>query len=155
MNKFITFFAIVSLVLLVGCGGGGISMPSKQTSGAVLGGVAGGVAGSQIGKGKGRDIAMVAGALLGAALGGVVGSSMDKTDLIYTQQSLETSQTNSPVSWTNPDSQAKYTVTPTSNFQNLKGQNCRDYTTVAIIDGKREELQGSACRQADGSWKAQ
>ena len=155
MNKFITLFAIVSLFFLVGCQGTGMTMPSKQTSGAVLGGVAGGIAGSQIGKGKGRDIAMVAGALLGAALGGAVGGSMDRTDLMYTQQTLEDTQTGTPASWTNPDTKSQYTVTPTRTFNNFQGQNCREYTTVAIIDGKREEMQGTACRQDDGSWKAQ
>jgi len=150
MNKLITFFSIVSLFLLIGCNP---SMPSKQTSGAAIGGIAGGIAGSQIGKGKGRDVAMIAGALLGAALGGAVGNSMDQTDVIKTQQALETAPDSSSVNWNNPNANS-YQVTPTSTFQNAQGQNCRDYTTVAIIEGKREEMQGTACRQADGSWKA-
>lgn len=130
------------------------TMPSKQTSGAVLGGIAGGIAGSQIGKGQGRDVAMVAGVLLGAALGSAVGSSMDTSDAMNTQRALENTETGRSVAWTNPDSRTQYTVTPTNTFENKYGQNCRNYTTVAIINGKRENLHGTACRQSDGSWKA-
>ena len=149
--KVIGFFAALSLVLM-GCQQA--TMPSKQGTGTVLGGVAGAVAGSQVGKGKGRDVAMVVGTLLGAALGGAIGNTMDQMDVMQTQTTLEGTQTGQSASWTNPDTQAEYTVTPTRTFQNIQGQNCRDYTTVAMIDGKREELHGTACRQPDGSWKA-
>jgi len=149
--KILCFFAALSFVLM-GCQQA--SMPSKQGIGAVLGGGAGAIAGSQVGKGKGRDVAMVVGTLLGAALGGAIGNTMDQMDVVQTQRSLEGTQTGQSVSWTNPDSEAQYTVTPTRTFQNIQGQNCRDYTTIAMIDGKREELRGTACRQPDGSWKA-
>jgi surface antigen len=145
--KFIHAILIINL-FLVACGGG---MPSKQTTGALIGGLGGGIAGSQIGSGRGRDVAMVVGTLLGAAVGGAIGSSMDQTDVLRTQNALNTGQT---VTWQNPDTQAQYTVTPTRTFKNNFSQNCRDYTTVAIINGKREELHGTACLQADGTWKA-
>ena len=153
MNKFITFFAAVSLFLLVGCGGGGMTMPSKQAMGAGLGGVAGGIAGSQIGSGTGRTVAIVAGTLLGAALGSAIGSSMDQTDHINTQQALQTQHTGTPTSWTNPDTNSHYTVTPISTFKNAQNQDCREYTTVAIIDGAKEEMTGTACLDKDGNWK--
>ncbi|EDN67888.1 17 kDa surface antigen precursor [Beggiatoa sp. PS] len=148
--KVIGFFAALSLVLM-GCQQG--SMPSKQTSGAVLGGVTGGIVGSQLGKGKGNQIAIVAGTLLGAALGGMVGNSMDQTDALSMQRALNTNNpTGQPVSWNNPNTNAQYQVTPTSTFQNTQNQTCREYTTVGVIDGKREEIHGTACQQADGTW---
>jgi surface antigen len=148
--KVISFLAAASLALAA-CEA---SMPSKQSSGAVLGGVAGGIAGSQIGSGKGRDVAMVVGTLLGAALGGVVGNSMDKTDALTTQQALSTQQTGKTKVWTNPDTQAQYSVTPTRTYEN-NGQDCRDFTTTVITaDGKEESVDGKACRQANGEWKA-
>jgi len=149
--KLIHFILVISL-FLVACGSE--MMPSKQTTGAVIGGLGGGIAGSQIGKGRGRDVAMVVGTLLGAAIGGSIGSSMDQTDVLRTQQALTYNRTGQQVSWQNPDTQAQYTVTPTNTFRNNSGQDCRSYTTVAVIEGKREELHGTACRQSDGSWKA-
>lgn len=149
--KFIHTILIISL-FLVGCVGG--TMPSKQTTGAVIGGLGGGIAGSQIGSGKGRDIAMVVGTLLGAAVGGAIGSSMDQTDVLRTQNALNYNRTGQANAWKNPDTQAQYTVTPTRTFKDNFGQDCRDYTTVAIINGRREELHGTACRQPDGTWKA-
>ena len=148
-TKIISFLMVTSFAL-VACQG---SMPSKQTSGAVLGGVAGGVAGTQIGKGRGRDVAIVTGTLLGAALGGVIGSSMDTTDQLAAERALEDSPTGQSVSWTNPDTSAKYTMTPTRTFSNSNGQDCREFTTVAIIEGKKEEISGKACREPDGTWK--
>ncbi|BAP55052.1 17 kDa surface antigen precursor [Thioploca ingrica] len=149
--KLIHSILIINL-FLVACGSE--MMPSKQTTGAVIGGLGGGIAGSQIGKGRGRDVAMVVGTLLGAALGGSIGSSMDQTDVLRTQQALSYNRTGQQVSWQNPDTQAQYTVTPTNTFRNNSGQDCRSYTTVAVIEGKREELHGTACRQPDGTWKA-
>ena len=31
---------------------------------------------------------------------------------------------------------------------------CRNYSSEAIIDGKRQTVHGTACRQTDGSWKS-
>lgn len=146
------YFILIMSLFLVACGSE--MMPSKQTTGAVIGGLGGGIAGSQIGSGRGRDVAMVVGTLLGAAIGGAIGSSMDQTDVLRTQQALNYNRTGQPVSWQNPDTQAQYTVTPTRTFRDNVGQDCRNYTTVAIIDGRREELHGTACRQPDGTWKA-
>ncbi|WP_069469989.1 RT0821/Lpp0805 family surface protein [Candidatus Marithrix sp. Canyon 246] len=149
--KLISFLAVVSM-FLVACNG---SMPSKQVIGGGLGGVLGGVAGSQIGGGTGKTVAIVAGTLLGAALGGAIGGSMDQTDLYKTQGALNNTATGQTVAWTNPDNNNEYKVTPTDTYKSNSGQDCRDYTTVGIIGGQREVIKGSACRQADGSWKSQ
>jgi surface antigen len=149
--KLISFLAVVSM-FLVACNA---QMPSKQVIGGGLGGVLGGIAGSQIGGGKGKTVAIVAGTLLGAALGGAIGGSMDQTDLYQTQGALTNTLPGRTVSWINPKTQNQYEVTPNRNFKNDSGQDCRDYTTVGIIGGEREVIKGTACRQADGSWKSQ
>jgi len=140
---------MLSGLILAGCQ----NMPSKQTSGAVLGGLAGGALGSQVGKGKGRDAAMIVGTLVGAALGGSIGASMDQTDTWKTQQALEQQPTGETVAWVNPDSGNQYKVTPTRTYETGAGRPCREFKTVAIIDGQREEIYGEACRKADGSWE--
>lgn len=147
--KVISFFTIVSL-LLVACE----QNPNKQTAGAVLGGIAGGALGSQVGGGRGRDIAMIAGTILGAAIGGAVGASMDRSDAQQAQSVFESRKDNETVGWTNPNTNTQYEVTPTRTYQTSAGTYCREFSTTAVIDGERETVYGTACRQPDGSWQS-
>jgi len=149
--KVITLVVITSL-FLIGCQTpGGLS---KQTGGAVLGGALGGLAGSQVGGGRGRTAATIGGTILGAMLGGAVGASMDETDRMKTTYALENNPTNQSTSWRNPDNNASYTVTPVRTYQGNDGSNCREYSTVGVINGKKETIVGNACRQPDGSWRS-
>jgi uncharacterized caspase-like protein/surface antigen len=140
--------------ILDGAAGAVVGSRFGKGTGRVGGGAAGAVIGSRFGKGTGRDIAIVIGAVEGALLGGMIGESMDANDQVRTQQALNNTAIGQSLAWTNPDTQSQYEVTPVSTFNNKYGQNCRKYTIVAIIKGKRETLHGTACRQADGTWKA-
>lgn len=138
-----------------------VSLPScaadqrqKEQAGMVIGGVLGGVLGTQIGQGRGRDIAIIAGVLAGAAIGGSVGRTMDEVDRMKMAQTLEGVRTGVSSTWVNPDTGAQYAVTPTRTYETAGGP-CREFTTEAVIGGKREKVYGTACRQADGSWKVQ
>lgn len=126
----------------------------QEQAGMVIGGILGGAVGSQVGKGSGRTVAIVAGTLAGAAIGGSVGRTMDATDRLKTAQTLETVRTGVPSSWQNPDTGNQYTVVPTRTYEASAGP-CREYTVDAVIGGKKEKVYGTACRQADGSWKVQ
>ncbi len=136
--------------LLAGC-----TQATNKNTGTVVGGALGGLACSAFGKGDGRVAAAVAGALVGAFVGSSVGESMDELDRLKAARALESAPTGSPVAWTNPDSGSRYEVTPTRTYYEDARTPCRDYTTQAWIDGKRETLKGTACRQADGSWRTQ
>lgn len=140
--------ALIFSLTLMGC------QTTKENSGQVMGGILGGVLGAQVGKGKGRTAAIIAGTLLGAYIGGNIGRSMDEQDRRQAHNALEYNKSYQPSSWKNPDSGNEYTVTPTRTYQSAGGGNCRDYETVAVIDGKKETLHGKACRQPDGNWKA-
>jgi surface antigen len=146
--KKVTCILLALSVFATGC----TSAPSKQTTGAVVGGIAGGALGSQLGGGTGNKIAIVAGTLLGAALGGAIGGSMDKADETYAQSALESSLDNEPVQWVNPNTQNQYTVTPTKTYTS-NGTPCREFSTTAVIDGQKETVYGTACRQSDGTWQ--
>lgn len=128
--------------------------PSKQDQGVLIGAVAGGLLGNQVGGGSGRVIATMVGAVAGAAIGGSIGKSMDETDRLKTAYAFENVQTGVPTTWVNPDTQNRYTVTPTRTFDTAQGP-CREYTMDAVIGGKTQEIYGTACRQPDGSWKIQ
>ena len=45
-----------------------------------------------------------------------------------------------------------YTVVPTRTYDSPSGP-CREYTVDAVIGGRLEKVVGTACRQADGSWR--
>ena len=139
----------VSVILLVaGCA----TPPNKEQSGMLIGGALGGILGSHIGGGSGKTAAIIVGTLAGAAIGGSVGHSMDETDRLKAASTLETARTGVPSEWRNPDTGNEYTITPTRTYQTSEGP-CREYTMDATIGGNKEQIYGTACRQADGSWK--
>ncbi len=143
-------FPLLAALTVPGCGTYG----PHEGAGSVIGGVLGGVLGAQVGKGHGRTVAIIAGALAGAAIGGSVGQHMDESDRAKVAQTLEGVRTGVPVAWSNPDTRVQYSVTPTRTYETSAGP-CREFTTEAIIGGKREKVYGTACRQPDGSWKVQ
>ncbi len=137
---------VLALTLSVGC------TTTQEQSGAVLGGVAGAAAGSAVGKGTGRTVAIILGALLGTTVGANIGRHMDAQDRIRTAEAMEYNPTGRPSTWRNPDTQTSYTVTPTRTFDAASGP-CREFTMDAEVGGKPQQVYGTACRQADGSWK--
>lgn len=142
----------LSALLIVGLALGGCNV-TKQQTGQVVGAVAGGALGSRFGQGSGKTAAIIAGTIAGAYLGGYLGRQMDENDRQRTYNALEYNHSNQSSSWTNPDSGYDYSVTPTRTYETSAGP-CRDYTTEAYIDGRRESVHGTACRDADGRWYA-
>lgn len=139
------------------CCGLGISgcavPPTQEQTGMVIGGALGGILGSQIGGGHGRTAATVIGTLFGASVGGAVGRSMDDSDRLKVAHSLETVRTGIPSQWRNPDTGNQYSVVPTRTYEDA-GTPCREFTINGNVGGKREKIYGTACRQADGSWRS-
>ena len=126
--------------------------PSKQDQGMLIGAIAGGILGHQVGGGSGQVLATMVGTVAGAAIGGSIGRTMDDYDRMNTSAALENVRTGVPSAWVNPDTGYEYVVTPTNTYDSGTGP-CREYTLDATIGGKTEQIYGTACRQADGSWK--
>ncbi|WP_018882645.1 MULTISPECIES: RT0821/Lpp0805 family surface protein [unclassified Thioalkalivibrio] len=152
MWRNVSFVIVLAATLVLG--GCATYQGSQEQAGMVIGGVLGGVLGSQVGSGRGRTAAIIAGTLAGAAIGGSVGQSMDEVDRLKTAQTLESVRTGVPSRWVNPDSGNQYTVVPTRTYETTAGP-CREYTIDAVIGGQTEQVYGTACRQADGSWRVQ
>lgn len=149
MNRYsILIFSTLMAVILSACS----TAPSKQDQGVIIGAIAGGLLGSQVGGGSGRVLATVVGTVAGAAIGGSIGQSMDETDRLKTAMALENVRTGVSSTWVNPDTDYRYSVTPTSTYESDTGP-CREYTMDATIGGNTEQIYGTACRQADGSWQ--
>ena len=126
--------------------------PTKQDQGMIIGAIAGGILGHQVGGGSGQVLATMVGTVAGAAIGGSIGRTMDDYDRMNTAATLENVRTGVPSAWVNPDTGYEYVVTPTNTYDSGTGP-CREYTLDATIGGKTEQIYGTACRQADGSWK--
>jgi surface antigen len=124
----------------------------RDRLGAVLGGVVGGVAGSRIGKGSGRTVATIAGTVIGVIVGRSIGRHMDETDRQCVGQALEHAADRESVYWRDPDTGTDYAVTPVNTYRHQDGRYCREYTTRAVIGGRKQQVYGDACRQRDGSW---
>lgn len=159
LKKLMAILLTTSLILpaCANTQGGLGDMGQKETLGGIGGAVLGGLLGAQVGKGEGQLWATGAGVLLGAVLGSQVGRTLDMQDRAMmnrtTQASLEHTQTGTVSTWANPDSGHTGSVAPTRTYQRSDGTYCRDFTQTVTIDGRMEQAQGTACRQADGTWR--
>jgi surface antigen len=125
---------------------------NRDVIGAVIGGAAGGVIGAQIGKVSSRTAGTIGGAIAGVLIGGAIGRSMDEADQACVAQTLEQASARHAVAWSNPVG-GHYRVLPLEGFEDHEGRICRDYRTTATIEGRQQEIYGTACRQPDGSWQ--
>lgn len=135
-------------LVLAGCTAG----RQQEEAGMVVGSIVGGLLGAQVGQGSGRTAATLLGTVVGAAVGGNVGRSMDENDRLRTAHALETVRTGVATQWRNPDTGHQYTVVPNRTYNAATGP-CREYTVEAVVGGRPETVYGTACRQADGSWR--
>jgi surface antigen len=145
--------ATLAMALLAGCAS---SAGPKETVGTVGGAVVGGVIGSHIGGGSGRLVATGVGTLLGAFIGKEIGSSLDKADQAAAEQAARRAYAapiGEPISWNNPQTGNSGTVTTTRDGWSGTGNYCREFQQQITVGGKKEVAYGTACKQADGSWK--
>lgn len=145
--------AAMTLGALAGCAG---SETPKSDAGLVLGSVAGGVVGNQIGDGRGRVLATVAGAVVGGIVGSEIGRNMDARDRQLAQEAefdaLERGQSGTKRQWRNPDNGRYGEIVPSKPYK--RGANdCRDFTHTIYIDGRPQQMRGTACRNPDGTWQ--
>jgi surface antigen len=128
----------------------------KEIGGAVIGGAAGGLLGSQIGSGTGQVAATAAGVFLGAWLGSELGRSLDENDRREAERSAQVALEDYPdgraSTWRNPNTGHSGATTPTRTYDTAQGP-CREYTTSVVIDGRTQTAHGTACREADGTWR--
>lgn len=147
-------FMVGSMPLYAECqesSGGG------ELLGTLAGAAIGGLVGSQFGSGTGKSVAIGAGVVAGGFLGNRIGKELSCKDQQYhydtTQNALETQKTGQSSSWTNPDTGHSGEVTPTRTYTAADGSPCRDFEQTIFVDGEYENVQGTACRQPDGTWK--
>ena len=80
-------------------------------------------------------------------------SHRQQTAFRVEQAALERNPDGASAGWSNPNNGTSGFTVPQSTYQVSNGQYCRDYQTTVVIDGRAETGRGTACRQADGSWR--
>ncbi len=148
-TKILAVVAIGLALPLAGC-------ETKQDQGTVVGAVAGGLLGNSVGRGNARGATTIVGAVIGGIVGSEIGRGMDRTDRVLAERAemdaLERGSSGAPVTWRNPDNGRYGEVTPMAPYR--RGPtDCRDYTHKVFIDGRPQIMQGTACRNPDGTWR--
>ncbi len=129
---------------------------NKEIFGGLGGAAVGGLLGSQVGSGSGQNVAIGAGVLLGALLGSEIGSSLDNADRAAAQlatQKAYTAPVGETISWNNPDSGNRGTVTPVRDGYSSGGRYCREYQQTITVGGREETAFGTACQTPNGDWE--
>ena len=155
MKKLVLATAVSSL-LLSGCAG----TYTKQDTGTVIGALTGGALAYGLGKdSSNKELWTVVGIGLGGMLGNNIGAQLDERDRLLMgqtfQQALERAPDNAQSNWQNPNSGNSGTITPTVTHMRNMGTPCREFTQTVYIGGQPQQAYGTACRQADGSWRIQ
>ena len=134
----------------------GCANMTREETGNLLGAVVGGSLAYGLGKDSSNKEIWVAAGLIGGALaGGHYAKLTDKGQKMHSHAvhtNLETAQDNSTTSWNNPNNNEHGSVT-VRNTNVSNGTPCREFTQTIFVGGKAVEGYGTACRQADGSWK--
>jgi surface antigen len=156
MMKNVVITTVLATTLLTGCAG----TYNKATTGAALGALTGTALAYGLAKDSGKkNLWLIAGAAAGGLAGNAIGAALDERDKLLLgqtfQHTMETAPTNQQGSWNNPDSGNSGSVTPTATHLSANEQPCREFTTTVNIGGQPQQGYGTACRQADGSWKIQ
>ena len=125
--------------------------------GSLVGAALGGLVGSQFGGGTGNKIAIGAGVLAGGYFGNKISKAMNCADqekhYTTTQDALESRKIGETSTWVNPDTGHKGEVTPTRTYKNIEGLPCREFTQTIYVEGDYEQVNGKACRTAEGGWQ--
>lgn len=127
---------------------------NHEDTGTVTGGLIGALIGSAVGEGDNQIFAMAAGSIAGALIGGSIGRGMDRYDYIQLNEALEECVIGEPAYWHNRRTGYTYRVVPIRNVRYRHYRYCREYRTIVKIGDKKRTMYGTACRQADGSWRA-
>ena len=148
--KKLMLVGLVSLPLVSGCA-------TKMETGTALGALTGGALAYGLAQDSSKkELWTVLGIGLGAMVGQSIGQQLDERDRILMGQTfnhtMEKAPTNAIGQWQNPDTGHGGSVTPTRTFDTQTGP-CREFTQTVSIGGQMEQAYGTACRQADGSWK--
>jgi surface antigen len=154
--NYIKLFALTAALLLVGGCASQSHRGEREVGGGLVGAALGGLLGAQFGSGTGQVAGAAAGVLIGALLGSEIGHSMDEVDRMRANEAVvraHAAPLGEKVTWNNPESGHRGSVTPTRDGYSDSGSYCREFYETVNIGGRTEDAYGVACQQPDGSWR--
>src|SRR5689334_11083737 len=148
----IAAFALSGVLLLhpgpasaQGCNNGGVLSTSKgNLIGSAVGGATGGLIGNQFGGGAGKGVMTGLGVVGGALAGGYVGRSMEGCGNAPRAAQPQAA----------PAAARRTAAAPARGAAAAEPRSCRFVETRAVIDGREQPMDGIACLEADGTWRA-
>lgn len=162
MKKVAVLSCVVALTACADMGTENVNVGA--VAGAVVGGVAGGLVGAEFGGGLGQTLYTGAGVLIGAGVGYEAGSILFPSDqMAYdnnARQALNHSADGVVREWSNPETGNGGIFTPTRTLVTGDGRSCREYRATLALKREGDETgiiahqAGTACQQADGSWRS-
>lgn len=161
-NRFIASLAVAALsISLFACAGSNGNQREDHTGeqvGTIVGAIGGAILGSRVGRGNVRTLSTVAGGVLGAWGGSRLGRMFDERDRQMQKQAADDAMSapvGKAVSWSNPDSGNSGSITPLrQTTRSGDGATCRSFEqSVTTKDGRVASERGTACREADGTWR--
>ena len=161
-------FAVISCVVaLTACAKIDADMQNVNVggiAGAVVGALAGGFAGAEFGGGLGQTLYISTGVMTGASIGYDAGKILYPSDqAAYDSNAriaLNTSANGKVSDWTNLETGNSGIFTPTQTFVTGNGRSCRNYRSTLALKAEGDQTgiithqAGTACQQADGSWRS-
>ena len=148
-NGVVKFVSIGCLAVVAGIS---VGCATRAQSGAAIGGAVGAITGQAIGHNTGGTLI---GAAVGSGLGYMIGNEMDKYDRQQLNSTFEGGRSNQRSQWVNPDNGNQYSVTPQSAYRDSSSRDCRRADIESVIDGQRERVMTTACRNQYGEWELQ
>lgn len=129
---------------------------SPDPAGIILGGLIGGLLGSTAGSGGGRTGATIAGVVIGGAIGAALTNNLDCDDRSYAYRTyydgFNSGRPNSRYNWRNPHNDHRGELRIGNYYDDPYGFRCANFSQIAYIQGRPQEVRGRACRQPDGTW---
>jgi len=146
--------ALMGMALAASLGLGACA--NNEDAGTAIGAVTGAVIGNQFGRGGGKVAATFAGAIIGGIVGNAIGKDLDERDRQLARaaeyDAWERSTPGKAVRWSNPENGRRGEIVAESIY-NRGGTRCRDFVHTVWIDGRRQQMRGTACRDEDGTWR--
>lgn len=152
--KYIKLLLLIAALCMTACAAN--TRGQRETTGGLAGAALGGLLGAQFGSGTGQLAGTAAGVLVGALLGSEIGRSMDDVDRMKANQAVvdaHSAPLGEQITWNNPESGNRGTITPTRDGYSDSGNYCREFYQTVTIGGKTEDAYGIACQQPDGTWR--
>ena len=145
--------ALTSMALMASLSLGACA--NNEEAGTAVGAITGAIVGNQFGKGSGKVAATFAGAVIGGIVGNAIGKDLDDRDRELAREAeydaWEGSAPGKVVRWRNPDSGRRGEIVA-EGYYTRGGSRCRNFVHTVWIDGRRQQMRGTACRNRDGTW---